>query len=115
MVLHFLRDPFDPITRPIERRRRSAAPVPVIGNQNDTDHYEKYDVEAVQIGTGMTNSDGAVDNYSNEWNAVGEDEEFAPEDYQITKQNDFQTFRWTLYKGIEAMAERYGLTVSLED
>lgn len=106
-VLHFLRDPFDPITRPIERRRRNAAPPLAIASQNDTDHYEKYDVEAVQIGTGLTTNDGGDEN-SNKWNELDEEEEFAPEDYRITKQNDFQTFRWTLYKGIEAMAERYG-------
>ncbi|KAG4071209.1 hypothetical protein HA402_008944 [Bradysia odoriphaga] len=109
MVLHFLQDPFDPVVRPIQRRRRSAAPALAIGSQNDSDHYEKYDVEAVQIGTGLTTKDEEAEHYSNEWNEVADDEEFAPEDYRITKQNDFQTFRWTLYKGLEAMAERKGL------
>lgn len=114
-ILHFLRDPFDPISRPLERRRRSA-PLIINQNQNETtdsirngteiiDHYEKYDVEAVQIGNGLTNNDGDA-HYSDEWNGMEEDEEYSPADYRITKQNDFTTARWTLYKGIEAMADR---------
>lgn len=114
-ILHFLQEPFDPLTRPLERRRRNA---PLITNEkkNDTkdsirsDHYEKYAVEAVQIGTGLTNNDEENEtsdsHYSDEWNGMEEDEEFSPGDYRITKQNDFTTARWTLYKGIEAMAER---------
>jgi len=116
-ILHFLRDPFDPLQRPLERRRRST-PLIASKNENDTndpqniDHFEKYDVEAVQIGTGLTNND--ADNeydsrYSDEWNGMEEEEEYSPADYRITKQNDFTTARWTLYKGIEAMADRKGL------
>lgn len=107
-VEHFLGAPFDTITRPIERRRRDARNEidRVDSSQNDTenaDHYEKYDVEAVQIGTGLTSDNHG---YSDEWNGMGEDEEYSPADYRITKQNDFTTARWTLYKGIEAMADR---------
>ncbi len=75
-----------------------------------TDHYEKYDVEAVQIATGLTtNEDPTINDphYSDEWNGMEDDEEYSPSDYGITQQNDFQTARWTLYKGIEAMAERF--------
>lgn len=110
-IEHFLRDPFDPLTRPLERRRRNALDR-IDSTTNDTentDHYEKYDVEAVQIGTGLTsNNDGSEYNtrYSDEWNGLEEDDEYEPADYRITKQNDFTTARWTLYKGIETMAER---------
>lgn len=118
-IQHFLREPFDPLTRPLERRRRNA---PLIADQNqseaielnnngteNSDHYEKYNVEAVQISTGLTKTEdgnGYDSSYSDEWNGMQEDEEYSPADYRITKQNDFTTARWTLYKGIEAMAER---------
>lgn len=113
-ILHFLREPFDPFTRPLERRRRNA-PLLADQNQNETngadnvDHYEQYAVEAVQIGTGLTNEDDDNDNeshYSDDWNGMEDDEEYSPADFRITKQNDFTTARWTLYKGIEAMADR---------
>lgn len=80
-------------------------------NSISNDHYEKYDVEAVEIGTGMaSNNRDDVDNsqYYGDWNE-NEDEEYSPADYRITKQNDFATARWTLYKGIETMAERLSL------
>ncbi|KAJ6644587.1 hypothetical protein Bhyg_09556 [Pseudolycoriella hygida] len=112
-ILHFLQEPFEPLTRPIERRRRN---IPLISNENQTDSnepsksYEKYDVEAVEIGKGVMATEAVDDSnspYSDEWNGV-EDEEYSPSDYGITKQSDFSTARWTLYKGIEAMADRRG-------
>lgn len=125
VIEHFLRDPFEPLTHPLERRRRNALPgvsdqhktYDIQNQRNDTennstsnDHYEKYDVEAVQVSTGVTNNyngddEGHDSQYYGDWNEE-EDEEYSPAEYRITKQNDFATARWTLYKGIETIAER---------
>lgn len=110
-VLHFLQEPFEPLTHPLQRRRRDTLDR-IDSSTNDTentDRYEKYVVEAVEVGTGLsTNDDDGEHNtrYSDEWNGTEEDEEYTPADYRITKHNDFTTARWALYKGIEAMADR---------
>lgn len=122
-VIEFLQDPFDPIQRPLERRKRNVLP-DANDNKNNTndqtdmeisnsiskDHYEKYDVDAVQIGTGVMKSDNVNEYDSNDdsdWDL--DEDEYSATDYRITKQNDFATARWTLYKGIETMAERFSL------
>lgn len=128
IVMHFLQDPFNPIPHPITNRRRRDAllaardaegrkshdpiedqVIDVDNNHTSKDHYEKYDVEAIEIDAGLTgNDDEDEDPEYNGWDEGDEDDndEYAPADYRMTKPNDLSTARWTLFKGIEMLAER---------
>lgn len=120
--MHFLQDPFNPATRPITSRRKrsssnadeppeSADENKIIGMQTNqtngssiSDHYEKYDVDAVEIdsGTDTEDEDSEYDDDSSEY----EDKVYTAADYRISKPNDFATARWSLFKGMEMLAER---------
>lgn len=126
---HFLRDPFNPIPHPIQNRRRRHAlllasnapmethdPIEVEMNKIETnsstdEHYEKYDVEAIEIDSGLTGSDDEDDaDYADETEEYDEDQ---PAPNWNTKPKDFSTARWTLFKGIELLAHRLAKTFSL--
>lgn len=142
---HFLQDPLNPVTRPITNRRRRHALL-VASNENkqthdpiemetnklentstSNDHYEKYDVEAIEIDSGLTGVDTDEDDdfyVNDENNAVhdkgnddqdeehDDDEDQDEKDYLPSKnQNaypkDLSTARWTLFKGIEMLAQKF--------
>lgn len=136
---HFSQDPWNPITRPITNRRRRHAllvasnenkqthdPIEVETNKIDLnsnfdDHFERYDVEAIEIDSGISGvdtdedeefyGDGTVEN-------DGVDEKDDPDEHQDeedqsalkywdTHPKDLSTARWTLFKGIEMLAHRF--------
>lgn len=136
----FFNDPLNPVTRPITNRRRRHALL-VASNENkqthdpietetnklentsaSNDHYEKYDVEAIEIDSGLTGVDEDEDFYVNDENNVvhdkmndeehDEDEDQDEKDYlpsnnQNAYPKDLSTARWTLFKGIEMLAEKF--------
>lgn len=126
--INFFADPFDVTTRPItgrKRRRRSIeeleAPTEMPMNTMDEYHgydneqhekYERHQVEAeiVESGTEPPDDDSEMS-----------DEELWFQDDQYDKSNDplalkhpqnLATSRWTVYKGIAALAERFA-TITL--
>lgn len=124
--LNILADPFDLTTRPItgrRRRRRSIeeieAPTEKPKNAVDEYHgydveqnekYERHQVEAEIVESGTEPSDDDDDN-----NQMS-DEELWFQDDHYDKSNDpmalkhpqnLATSRWTVYKGIAALAERF--------
>lgn len=126
--LNFFADPFDLTTRPItgrKRRRRSIeeidAPTEVpMTNSVDEYHgydneqnekYERHQVEAEIVESGTEPSDDDVDD-----NNQMSDEELWFQDDQYDKSNDpmalkqpqnLATSRWTVYKGMAALADRF--------
>lgn len=134
---HFHQDPWNPITRPITNRRRRHAllvasnehkqthdPIEIEANklENDTtsnDHYEQYDVEAIEIDAGLTGVDTDEDD---EFDGDGKgnddehdenDDDDQDEDEKVSLNNwnshpkDLSTARWTLFKGIEMLAQKF--------
>lgn len=111
--LNILNDPFDITPRPLSgsrsnRKRRTIVDDNTIGFDNQTNQkYEKYEVqpEVIESKTDFPEVDEENDDSSdyddeegNSWrNTMG------PKEPQ-----DFGTSRWTLYKGLEMLAERYG-------
>lgn len=121
LTMHFMQDPFNPITHDITSRRKRSA-LSIEGENNDTqesigtykdktnnstvdDHYEKYDIEAVEIDNGndttVNDDDDDGKNFSEDFSKI-----YTAADYRISKPNDFSTARWSLFKGIEMLAER---------
>lgn len=119
LVMHFMRDPFNPITHPITSRRkrnvlsteaeRDDKHQPIENQTNRTnssvidDHYEKYDIEAVEIDKGNDTMD---EDDGDDFSELSDQVQTAA-DYRIAKPNDFSTARWSLFKGIEMLAERF--------
>lgn len=113
-----MQDPFNPITHPItSRRKRNSLPTEIVthdihesneipANERNTttldDHYEKYDIEAVEVDRGDSTADEDT-----EYDDEGDDKIYTAADYRISKPNDFSTARWSLFKGIEMLAERF--------
>lgn len=118
-------------------KRQTRDPVEIEANKvenmstTNDDHYEKYDVEAIEIDTGLTGGDTA-DSYgdgtdediglydkkdeNDEEEEGDEDEEIdkdqheedrSPSNYWNTHPKDLSTARWTLFKGIEMLAQRF--------
>lgn len=118
-----MQDPFNPITHDItSRRKRNAVaavgdslkhqknePIEIEGNKSEKStfdkHYEKYNVEAIEIDKG-TESDEEDSEYYDSEEDDKEFKEFTAADYRISKPNDFSTARWSLFKGFEMLAER---------
>lgn len=142
---HFLQDPWNPITHPISnrrsyRRKRHAELVassehrntrdPIEIEENNStrnDHYEKYDVEAIEIDSGLTGTDTDEDEEfygdgTDENNRIhdteNDDEQDEDEDDELDEDHpassywnkqpkDLSTARWTLFKGIEMLAQKF--------
>lgn len=128
-VLDIISDPFNPTIRPISgtgrrRRRRLIEGTPdngQIGYDAMTNQkYEKYDVQAVEIESGTRKTEeyedyeeddteevnGPSTNEENEMNDDEIDEHFTLQDIKIKQPNNIATARFSLYKGIERMADR---------
>lgn len=141
---HFFQDPFNPIPHPIQNRRRRHALL-VASNQQQRTHdpieveenkietvsttdnlYEKYDVEAIEIDSGLTGNDtdddfeyyGSETEKHDEDNDEEHDEDQDEDDddhnevhstanYWKSRPNDFSTARWTIFKGIEMLVHKY--------
>lgn len=123
-----MQDPFNPITHPVTSRRKrnslSAEPnstddqhhykstgIPTNKTNDSTfeDHYEKYDVEAVEIEAGNDTTTGDDSEYYDDLSedtSEDIDKVYTAADYRISKPNDLSTARWSLFKGIEMLAER---------
>lgn len=119
-VMHFIQDPFNPSTQPItSRRKRSSLTgqppvdehkiIPIQANQTNSstvsDGYERYDIEAVEVDRGNDTTDEDSDNYEDF--SDDEDQVYTAADYRISKPNDFATARWSLFKGMEMLSERF--------
>lgn len=89
--MDIISDPFNPTERPLSsipsRRRRDGT-------------YERYDVEIEEIESGPSNS--GIDEVENELDKS----QYTLEDIKIKQPNNMATSRFTLYKGIEAMADQ---------
>lgn len=122
LLMHFMRDPFNPITHPVTSRRKrnldSVASETSITNGSDDfkvngtndstvdeHHYEKYDIEAVEIAR-ANETTGEDSEYEADF-IEDMDKVYTAADYRISKPNDFSTARWSLFKGMEMLAERF--------
>lgn len=138
---HFLQDPFNPIPHPISNRRRRHAqlvasnelkpthdPIELETNKLENkfttnEHYEKYDVEAIEIDAGLSGvdadeedeeyyaDDGTDENMDVHDNENDDDEHDEDESYPTSNKlnahpKDLSTARWTLFKGIEMLAQK---------
>ncbi len=112
-----MQSPFNPITRPITSRRKRNTSSAVASEPNDKYEsidmqynetngglYEKYVIEAVEIDKG--NDTAGKDSEYHEESNEDDDRVYTAADYRISKPNDFSTARWSLFKGIEMLAER---------
>lgn len=121
--LNGLSDPFDPTTRPITgaKRRRS------IGNSNElttqvpanvldeyggfdveqNERYEKHQIEAEIVESG-TETAADLDDYDEE-RSWFEDDHFDKSNvpFALKAPQNLKTTRWTIYKGMATIAERY--------
>lgn len=145
LINQFSQDPWNPITRPISYRRRRHALLAASNDQMQkqtydpveiatetkklanvsNDHYEQYDVEAIEIDAGLTGTeddefygDGTDENngaYGKETVDENDDDEQQDEEahpashYSNSNSHpkDHSTARWTLFKGIEMLAQRF--------
>lgn len=124
--LNILADPFDITPRPITGRRNRRSIKNIDGSSElpkntidenhgyDSEQNEKYErhqgeAEVIESGTEPTDADGDEDK-----NGMSEEELWFQDD-QYDKKNDpqvlkhpqnFATTRWTVYKGMAALAER---------
>lgn len=116
--LNIFADPFDITTRPLTGRRRRSIEAPTELPANAVDEYhgydsernEKYerhqvDAEIVESGTEPTD---ANDEMSDEELWFKDDSYDKSHDPMALKQpQNLATSRWTVYKGIAALAERF--------
>lgn len=110
--LNILADPFDITPRPLSggrsnRQRRSAIDDNTIGFDSQTNQkYEKYEVQPEVIES-KTDFPEEVDEENDNLSDYEEEEENNWRNSMGPKQpQDFGTSRWTLYKGLEMLAER---------
>lgn len=113
--LDILGDPFNPTPLPInKRKRRESNSIDTneslmknsSGYDNDLKQkFETYNVEAEVITYDMDNEQND-DNEKYE-NAIDEEYLTTLDDLKIKQPNNLDTARWTLYKGIETLAETY--------
>ncbi|KAJ6635715.1 hypothetical protein Bhyg_14301 [Pseudolycoriella hygida] len=96
---------YDAVTEEIERGENNSTEE---SNETGREHYEKYDAVAVEIERGENNST-EEDLESDDDSSEDDDKVYTAADYRISKPNDFSTARWSLFKGIEMLAERNGL------
>lgn len=98
-------DPFDPTPRPINSRKRR--------DESKMDgNYEKYDVEVREIESGPNEEnivDHEKDKYNRKWYEDDEPIKYTLEDIKKKQPNRLEQSRYTLYKGLEKMAEASGL------
>lgn len=143
LINQFSRDPFNPITRPISFRRRRHVLLAAVNEQMQkqtydpieietdeerkmenvsNDHYEQYDVEAIEIDAGLTgteddefyadenNGDYGKETLDENGDDEQQDEETHPASHYSNSNShlkDHSTARWTLFKGIEMLAQRF--------
>lgn len=116
--LDILGDPFNPTPLPITRRRRQANQIDGATSKgtksvkNSTGYdsevhqkYEKYDVEAEVITYDFDHPTGDDDESNGEGNEIDDEYPNTLEDLRIKQPNNLDTARWTIYKGIETLAE----------
>lgn len=115
--LDILGDPFNPTPLPITRRRREANQIDgnsLTKQKNETGYdsetrqkYEKYDVEAEVITYDFDHPAGDDDqlNGDEDKNEIDDKYPNTLEDLKIKQPNNLDTARWTIYKGIETLAE----------
>lgn len=117
-----MQDPFNPITRPVTSRRKRSSissetetndrpdsdetQTSITNSSTINDHFEKYDVEAVEIDRG-NDTTGEDDLEYDGGVSLDVDKVYTAADYRISKPNDLSTARWSLFKGIEMLAERF--------
>lgn len=131
-ILDVFSDPFNPTPQPITGRKRRSAPPPVVGfDEAAQQRYEKYDVEAVEVESGPNEikTDYGREYYNNYYDdadaeadddaVVEETEEPVPvpdtesdskytlADIKKKQPSNMDTARFSLYHGIEKMAEKY--------
>lgn len=125
LIMHFMQNPFNPITHPItSRRKRNAVVAPgpsephhtqdsiqIKTNKTDANstfdnHYEKYNIEAIEIDRGNNIDEDDSEYYDDSSEEEDDGKTYTAADYRISKPNDFATARWSLFKGIEMLAER---------
>lgn len=125
--LNFFADPFDLTTRPLtgKRRRRSSgsiveieAPTEVPSNAVDEYHgydsvqnekYEKHQVQAEVIESGTEPSDDGDDNEMSDEELWFKEDQFdrSRDPMALKHPQNLATSRWTVYKGMAALAERF--------
>lgn len=117
--LNGLSDPFELSTQPISGRRRrflngddEATEVPSNAmdgyDSNQHEHFEKHEVKAeiVESGTETTSSDDA--DYDDERSWFEDDPIIKSKDpLALEEPQNIATTRWTIYKGIAAIADRF--------
>ncbi len=142
---HFNQDPWNPITRPITNRRRRRHALLVASNERRETHdpieesnemkqnatsddddggYEKYDVEAIEIDSGLNGidtddddelyGDGIYENddiHDDDDDAGDDDneEEHIDEKYhpETDYPKDLSAARWIVFKGMEMLAQKF--------
>lgn len=118
--LNFFADPFDPTPRPITGRRRRSIELPTNAveeyhgyDKEQNEKYERHQVEAEIVESGTELSEDGYDDYDG---SRVSDEELWFQDDQYDKSSDpmalkhpqnLATSRWTVYKGMAALAERF--------
>lgn len=123
--LNILADPFDVTTRPItgkRRRRRSIeeidVPTEVPSNALDeyrgfdsvqNEKFEKHQVQAEMVESGTEPSDNDDDTSDDEVWFQGDQYNRANDPMALKHPQNLATSRWTIYKGMAALAERFGI------
>lgn len=122
---NFFSDPFDLTTQPITggRRRRAIADSTATEKPNTVDgtrgfdneqneKYEKYEVEA-EIVANATDAPNETEDMSDE-ESWFEQEQFdrSKDPLALKHPQNLGTSRWTIYKGMAALAERFGFSLN---
>lgn len=125
--LNFLADPFDLTTRPLTGRRRRSnekieAPTEVPTNAVDeykgydkeqNEKFERHQVEAEIVESGTEPTDDGYGDYDQ--NQMSDEELWFQDDHYdkssdpmaLKHPQNLATSRWTVYKGMAALAERF--------
>lgn len=107
--LNIVADPFDITPQPItgRRKKRDAIDNSVVGFDNDTKQkYEKYEVrpELIESKTDVPEEDEYESNEQGDYGAGSA--EWANSQMGPREPQNFGTSRWTLYKGLELLAQK---------
>lgn len=101
-------DPFNPTPLPINnRRRREISDEPVAQQQSSYEKSERYTVEAEEIGEGQQET--VQYPQEKKWYDEDEPDDYTLEDLKLKTPHNLGQSRFTLYKGIEKLAESSGM------
>lgn len=108
-IFNIIADPFSPTPLPSNRRRREINDEPVVQQQSVYEKSEQYNVDAQVVDEGQAPDDVTPFSKQKNWYDEDEPDAYTLEDIKLKTPHNLEQSRFTLYKGIEKLAEVSGL------